>query len=50
VVAAQNFDADVVTYLMVVAVIGLVVLMPAAGELGKRAKAGAAEDEPVAVT
>jgi BASS family bile acid:Na+ symporter len=36
VVAAQNFDADVVTYLMVIAVIGLVVLMPTAGELGKR--------------
>lgn len=50
VVAAQNFDADVVTYLMVVAVIGLVVLMPAAGELGKRAKAGTAEDEAVAAT
>lgn len=37
VVAAQNFSADVITYLMVVAVIGLVVLMPIAGELGKRA-------------
>lgn len=37
VVAGQNFDADVITYLMVVGVIGLVVLMPAAGELGKRA-------------
>lgn len=36
VVAAQNFDSDVITYLMVIAVIGLVVLMPAAGELGKR--------------
>jgi predicted Na+-dependent transporter len=39
VVAAQNFDADVITYLMVIAVIGLVILMPAAGELGKRAAA-----------
>jgi predicted Na+-dependent transporter len=38
VVAGQNFGIDVVTYLMVIAVIGLVVLMPAAGELGKRAK------------
>jgi BASS family bile acid:Na+ symporter len=37
VVAGQNFDADVVTYLMVIAVLGLVILMPAAGELGKRA-------------
>jgi BASS family bile acid:Na+ symporter len=38
VVAAQNFNAEVITYLMVIAIIGLVVLMPAAGELGKRAK------------
>jgi BASS family bile acid:Na+ symporter len=36
VVAGQNFSMDVVTYLMVIAVIGLLVLMPAAGELGKR--------------
>ena len=36
VVAAQNFDSNVVTYVMVIAVISLVVLMPAAGELGKR--------------
>jgi len=36
VVAAQNFDADVITYLMVVAIIGFIVLFPAAGELGKR--------------
>ena len=36
VVAGQNFDADVITYLMVVAVIGFIVLFPAAGELGKR--------------
>ena len=43
VVAGQNFDLDVITYLMVIAVIGLVVLMPAAGELGKRAKAAATE-------
>jgi predicted Na+-dependent transporter len=42
VVAGQNFGIDVVTYLMVIAVIGLVVLMPAAGELGKRAKAAEA--------
>lgn len=42
VVAGQNFDLDVITYLMVIAVIGLVVLMPAAGELGKR-QASAAE-------
>lgn len=38
VVAGQNFGMDVVTYLMVIAVVGLVVLMPMAGELGKRAK------------
>ena len=36
VVAAQNFSPDVITYLMVIAIIGLIVLMPAAGELGKR--------------
>lgn len=41
VVAGQNFDSDVITYLMVMAVIGLVVLMPAAGELGKRTAASA---------
>jgi len=41
VVGAQNFDSNVITYLMVIAVIGLVVLMPAAGELGKRAAAAA---------
>jgi BASS family bile acid:Na+ symporter len=43
VVAGQNFGMEVITYLMVIAVIGLVILMPAAGELGKRATA-AAED------
>ncbi len=40
VVAAQNFSADVITYLMVIAIIGLIILMPAAGELGKRMQAG----------
>ena len=44
VVAAQNFDSDVITYLMVVAIIGFVVLFPVAGELGKRSTAGASED------
>jgi hypothetical protein len=29
---------DVVTYLMVISIVGLVVLMPLAGELGKRSK------------
>ena len=43
VVAGQNFGIDVVTYLMVIAVIGLVILMPLAGELGKRAKSNASE-------
>jgi predicted Na+-dependent transporter len=38
VVAGQNFDSDVITYLMVVAIIGFVVLFPAAGELGRRSK------------
>jgi predicted Na+-dependent transporter len=36
VVAGQNFDTDVITYLMVVAILGLVILMPLAGELGRR--------------
>lgn len=36
VVGVQNFDTDVVTYLMGMAIIGLVILMPMAGELGKR--------------
>ena len=39
VVAGQIFDPDVVVYLLVIAVIGLVILMPAAGELGKRSRA-----------
>ncbi len=38
VVAGQNFDMDVVTYLIVISVVGFLVLMPLAGELGKRAK------------
>jgi BASS family bile acid:Na+ symporter len=41
VVAAQNFDTDVITYLMVVAIIGFIILFPAAGELGKRMKGDA---------
>lgn len=36
VVGGQNFGIDVVTYLMVVAIVSLVILMPLAGELGKR--------------
>jgi BASS family bile acid:Na+ symporter len=36
VVGAQNFSVDVITYLMVIAILGLILLMPAAGELGKR--------------
>ena len=36
VVAAQNFDADVITFVLVFAIIGFIVLFPAAGELGKR--------------
>ena len=36
VVAGQNFDTDVITYLMVVAIVGLIILMPLAGELGRR--------------
>jgi BASS family bile acid:Na+ symporter len=45
VVAVQNFDANVITYLMVMALIGLVILMPVAGELGKRMKTEAGEEE-----
>ena len=36
VVTGQNFGIDVITYLMVVAILGLSILMPLAGELGKR--------------
>ena len=36
IVAGQNFDVEVVTYIMVIAILGLVILMPLAGELGKR--------------
>ncbi|MEA3327677.1 MAG: bile acid:sodium symporter [Chloroflexota bacterium] len=36
VVAGQNFGIDVVTYLMVVSIVALLVLMPLAGELGRR--------------
>jgi BASS family bile acid:Na+ symporter len=45
VVAGQNFGIDVITYLMVVAILGLVVLMPLAGELGKRRKGTQDEDK-----
>ncbi len=38
VVAGQSFGMDVITYLMVISMVGLVVLMPLAGELGKRSK------------
>lgn len=47
VVAGQNFGIDVITYLMVVAVVGLVVLMPLAGELGKRRRAVSGEEADV---
>ncbi|MFC2037118.1 bile acid:sodium symporter family protein [Chloroflexota bacterium] len=43
VVGAQNFDSSVVTYLIVVGLIGLVVLMPITGELGKRSAAKSEE-------
>ncbi|UCF29124.1 MAG: bile acid:sodium symporter [Chloroflexota bacterium] len=46
VVAAQNFTTDVITYLLVLAVIGLVVLMPAAGEIGKRMKGTTEAEQP----
>lgn len=43
-VAGQNFGPDVLTYLMVIAVIGLVILMPLAGELGKRVAAAKTDE------
>jgi predicted Na+-dependent transporter len=46
VVAAQNFTTDVITYLLVIAIIGLVVLMPAAGEIGKRMKGAPEAEQP----
>ena len=39
VVAAQNFDSDVLTYILVFSMIGFILLFPAAGELGKRSQA-----------
>ena len=36
VVAAQNFDSDVITYVLVFSVISFILLFPTAGELGKR--------------
>lgn len=44
VVAGQNFGLDVITYLMVISVLGMVILMPLAGELGRRRAAAARED------
>ncbi len=38
VVAAQNFDSDVLTYILVFSLIGFVLLFPVAGELGKRSQ------------
>ena len=38
VVAAQNFDSDVLTYILVFSLIGFVLLFPAAGEMGKRSQ------------
>ena len=39
IVAAQNFsdDPDVIVFVMVAAILGLVILMAAGGELGRRA-------------
>jgi predicted Na+-dependent transporter len=45
VVAAQNFNADVITYVMVLAIISLIILMPTAGELGKRMKVSPGDGE-----
>ncbi len=39
VVAEQNFGLEAIAYLMVTALIGLVILMPLAVQLGKRTRA-----------
>jgi len=46
VVAGQNFNSDVLTYLLVIAIISLVILMPIYCELGKRMKAPAEAEQP----
>ncbi len=46
VVAAQNFDPEVLSYLIVVSVIGLLVLMPTAAEWGRRARRGVTGGTP----
>ena len=48
VVAGQNFsdDPDVLVFIIVAALIGLVLLMPIGGELGKRSRV-AGEERPV---
>ena len=38
VVGAQNFSSEALTYVIVIALIGLAILMPVGGELGKRAE------------
>jgi predicted Na+-dependent transporter len=48
VVAGYNFGPDVITYLVVVSVISLLILMPLAGEMGRRRKVAAGEDLEVA--
>jgi BASS family bile acid:Na+ symporter len=48
IVAAQNFsdDPDVIVFIMVAAILGLILLMAAGGELGRRAEKGAAKSHP----
>jgi len=36
VIAGQNFSNDVITYIMVVAIVALMILLPLAGELGRK--------------
>jgi len=38
VVAGQNFDTDVITFVLVFSIIGFILLFPTAGELGKRSE------------
>ena len=41
VVGAQNFSSEVLTYVVVIALIGLAILLPLAGELGRRTESPA---------
>ena len=44
VVGAQNFSSEVLTYVIVIALIGLAMFIPIASELGKQSEAPAAAE------